>query len=209
MLSHYLNQWWNIVNWTSRNKFSEFWIEIHTFSFKKIYFRMSSGKWRSFCLGLNEERWLPAVLYWNGGHVVISDLDTYEYLRHPTFTFFWSGSFHLSLSIELFMIVSENGLSFDHWKVLTNWGRAAHICIGKLTIIGSDNGLSLRWCQAIIWTSDIILLIRPLGINFIEILIGIQTFSFKKMHLKVPSAKWRPLCLGLNVLTWIIEDLLS
>ena len=33
--------------------------------------------------------------------------------------------------------------------------------------------------------------------------IGIQTFSFKKMHLKMPSTKWHSLCLGLNVLTRI------
>ena len=33
--------------------FSEILIKIHTFSFKKIGFRMSSGKWRPSCLGLN------------------------------------------------------------------------------------------------------------------------------------------------------------
>ena len=38
--------------------------------------------------------------------------------------------------------------------------------------------------------------------NFSEILIEILTFSFKKMHLKVPSAKWRPFCLGLSVTLW-------
>ena len=27
-------------------------------------------------------------------------------------------------------------------KVLTHWGRVTHICVGKLTIIGSDNGLA-------------------------------------------------------------------
>ena len=48
-----------------------------------------------------------------------------------------------------------------------------------LTIIGSDNGLSLSWRQAIIWTSAWILLIGLLGTNFSEILIEIQTFSFK------------------------------
>ena len=37
-----------------------------------------------------------------------------------------------------------------------------------------------------------LLLIRPLGTNFSEILIGIQTFLFKKMHLKMSSAQWRP-----------------
>ena len=75
-----------------------------------------------------------------------------------------------------------------------------HICVGNLTIIGSDNGLSPGRRQAIIKTNAGILSIGPLGTNFNEILIGIQTFSFKKMHFKMSSAKWRPFCLGLNVL---------
>ena len=75
-----------------------------------------------------------------------------------------------------------------------------HICVGKLTHTGSDNGLSPGRRQAIIWTNVGLLLIRPLGTNFSEIVIGIQTFSFKKMYLKMSSAKWRPFCLGLNVL---------
>ena len=33
--------------------FNEILIEIHIFSFKKIHFKMSSGKWHPFCLGLN------------------------------------------------------------------------------------------------------------------------------------------------------------
>ena len=78
-----------------------------------------------------------------------------------------------------------------------------HICVSKLTIIASDNGLSPGRRQAIIWTSAGILLIGPLGTNLSEILIEIITFSFKKMRLNVSSAKWRPCCLGLNVLTWI------
>ena len=78
-----------------------------------------------------------------------------------------------------------------------------HICVGNLTIIGSDNGLSPGRRQAIIWTNAEILLIRPLGTNFCEIIIGIQTFSFTKMHLKMSSAKWRPYCLGLNVLNHV------
>ena len=75
---------------------------------------------------------------------------------------------------------------------LTHWGRVTHICVGKLTTIGSNNGLSPGRRQAIIWTIAGILLIGPLGTNFSEILIGIQTFSFTKMHLKMSSAKWRP-----------------
>ena len=83
---------------------------------------------------------------------------------------------------------------------LTHWGRVTHICVRKLTIIASDNGLSPDRRQAIIWTNAGILLIGCLGTNFSEILIEILTFSFKKMRLKVSSAKWRPFCLGLNVL---------
>ena len=75
-----------------------------------------------------------------------------------------------------------------------------HICVGNLTIIGPDNGSSPGRRQAIICANAGILLIEPLGTNLSEILIGIQTFSFKKMHLKMSSAKWRPFCRGLNVL---------
>ena len=85
---------------------------------------------------------------------------------------------------------------------LTQWGRVTHICVSKLTIIGSDNGLSPDRRQAIIWTNAGVLWIGPLGTNFSEISIEILTFSFKKMRLKVSSAKRRPFCLGLNVLIW-------
>ena len=54
--------------------------------------------------------------------------------------------------------------------------------------------------QAIIWTNAGILLIGPLGTNSSEILIEILMFSSKIMRLKVSPAKWRPFCLGLNVL---------
>ena len=63
---------------------------------------------------------------------------------------------------------------------LTHWGRVTHSCISKLNIISSDNGLSPGRRQAIILTNAGILLIGPLGTNFSEILIGIQTFSFKQ-----------------------------
>ena len=83
---------------------------------------------------------------------------------------------------------------------LTQWGRATHICVGNLTIIGSYNGLSPGRRQAITWTNVGILLIGPLGTNFSEMLIEIHTFSFKKIYLKMSSGKWRPFYLGLNVL---------
>ena len=88
------------------------------------------------------------------------------------------------------------------WEVLplTHWGRVTHICVSKLTIIGSDNGLSPDRRQAIIRTNAGIWLIGPFGTNFSEILIEILTFSFEKMCLKVSSVKRRPFCLSLNEL---------
>ena len=112
------------------------------------------------------------------------------------------------LGVVMQQIITWINVDKDSWcnvaslghDVLTHWGRVTHICVSKLTIIGSDNGLSPRRRQAIIWTNAAMLLIGPLGTNFSEILIEILTFSFKKMCLKVSSAKWRPFCLGLNVL---------
>ena len=92
----------------------------------------------------------------------------------------------------------ETGPRCHHF--LTHWGRVTHICVSKLTIIGSDNGLSPGRRQAIIWTNDGILLIRTFRTHFSEIVSEIHTSSFKKMHFKMSSGKWRPSCLGLNVL---------
>ena len=62
---------------------------------------------------------------------------------------------------------------FAVYSDLTHRGRVTHICVNKLTIIGSDDSLSPGWRQAIIWTNAGILLIGPLGTNFGEILIEI------------------------------------
>ena len=99
-----------------------------------------------------------------------------------------------------------NSMTHDNHLPLTHWGPVTHICVSKQTIIGSDNGLSPGRRQAIIWTNAGILLIGTLGTNFSEILIKILIFSFKKMGLKVSSAKWRPFCLGLNVLALAIHQ---
>ena len=91
--------------------------------------------------------------------------------------------------------------------MLTHWGWVMHIFVNKLTIIGSDNGLSPGRHQAIIWTNAGILLTGPLEINFSEILTDIHTFL--KMHLKKWSVKCPPFCLGLNVLREITFWLIS
>ena len=83
---------------------------------------------------------------------------------------------------------------------LTHWGRVPHICVGKLIIIGSDNGLPPDRRRAIIWTHAGLLSIEPLRTYFSENLIKIQQFSLKKIQVKMSSGKWRQFCLGLNVL---------
>ena len=92
--------------------------------------------------------------------------------------------------------LSPGGCGCD-FQLLTHWGRATHICISKLTIIGSDNGLA----PTIVWTNSRILLIRTLVNKKVsETLSEIHIFSFKKIHLKMSSGKWRPFWFGLNLL---------
>ena len=45
-------------------------------------------------------------------------------------------------------------------KYLTHWDQVMHMCVSRLTIIGSDNDLSPGRCQAITWTNAGILLIE-------------------------------------------------
>ena len=122
------------------------------------------------------------------------------------------GSFHMGPIIQHlnggssynYLIVEVSTMTHKctgYLLLLTHWGRVMHICVSRLTITGSDNGLSPGGRQTIIWTNAGILLIGPLGTNFSENLIEILTFSFTKMRLKLLSAKWRPFHLGLNVLT--------
>ena len=58
-LSHYLNQCCDIVNYTHRIKLQ--W-NLHTFSFDGMHLKMSSAKWRPFCLGFNVLTMLPITV---------------------------------------------------------------------------------------------------------------------------------------------------
>ena len=75
-----------------------------------------------------------------------------------------------------------------------------YIC-QKITIIGSDNGLSLGRHQAIIWTNAGILLIGPLQTNFSEVLIKIDIFiiqvnAFENAVWKMAAILSRPQCVN-------------
>ena len=106
------------------------------------------------------------------------------------------------LCVKLISLNRLQGIVFAEDKYwLFHWGGVTHTWVSKWIIIGSDNGLSPGRRQAIIWTKAGILSIRTSGTNFSEILTEIHTFSFKKMQLKMSSAKCLTFCLGLNVLT--------
>ena len=77
------------------------------------------------------------------------------------------------------MTFSEKKIQKRHFNSL----RPSVAYKDNYVIIGTGNGLSLTQ-----------------GINFSEIQIKILSYSFKKMHLKMLSAKWQPFCAGLNVL---------
>ena len=65
-------------------------------------------------------------------------------------------------------------------NVLSHRGRVTHVCVGKITFIGSDNGLSPGRRQAIIWINTGILLIVPLETNFSEIQSKLIHFNWRK-----------------------------
>ena len=92
------------------------------------------------------------------------------------------------------------GPNYYHGLTLTHWGRVTHIYVIKLTIIGSDNGLSPGRHQAIIWTIAGILLIGPFGTNFSNrnSYIFIQENAFENVVCEMAS-----ICLGLNVDNYI------
>ena len=86
------------------------------------------------------------------------------------------------------------------WPISLRQRKVIYICVNKLTILDSDTGLSPGRRQAIIWTNVRLLILGTLGTRFSRILIEIDTFLFKKIHLKMSPGKWRPFYLGLNVL---------
>ena len=72
-----------------------------------------------------------------------------------------------------------------------------HIYISKLTIIGSNNGLSPVRRQAIIWTNAGILLIGPLGTNFYEnSYIFIQGDAFENVACVIVTILSQPQCVN-------------
>ena len=131
--------------------------------------------------------WIILVLFsmWPSFHA-INILDKLGFISTDT-------TFSVTCAIgRVNKIIFYFGKQHSDWGHLIHWGRVMHICISKLTLIGSDDGLLPGWQHAIIWTYTGMLLIGPLGTNLSEILIEIYTFSSREMHLKILYVKRQP-----------------
>ena len=135
--------------------------------------------------------------------IMLCGHDYFTYIEEIMLVFFRHTIVYFFKPPTLLAMANYVSILFLHGRcfLLSHQGWVTHICVSTLTVIGSDHGLSPGRRQAIIWTKTGILLIGPLGTNFSEILLEIYTFSFTKMHLKMSFGKWRPFCLGLNVLS--------
>ena len=99
-----------IVNWTLTNKLQRNYNRNSYISFTEMPLKLSSGKWRPFCLVLN-------VLTSN------SWFDTYPWI----FQCFVDSIFHLHYCVNTLRVLVN----------LTLWCRVTHIYVHKLSIIGS------------------------------------------------------------------------
>ena len=83
--------------------FNEIFIKIHTFSFKKINLKMSSGKWSPFCLGLN------VLTHWGRDKVdAISQTTVSD-------TFSWMKIFEFRLKLHWNLLPRVESIIFQHW----------------------------------------------------------------------------------------------
>ena len=114
--------------------------------------------------------WYTCILYFLSENIIVSTFsEWYINKKLPTK--------HFNLTALNSYKYSKGIACSDLKKIdtpITHWGRVTHICVNKLTIIGSENGLSPGRRQAIILTNAGILLIGPLWTKFSgEILIEI------------------------------------
>ena len=102
----------------------------------------------------------------------------------------WSNMYFLSNKY----LPWRHRIAFILYLYLTHWGRVTHICVSKLTIVGSDNGLSPDRCQAIIWTNAGLLLILPLGNLNRNSNISIQKNAYESVVGETVAILPRPQC---------------
>ena len=95
---------------------------------------------------------------------------------------------------RIYLRYSNSLFKVGHWNY---WGRVTHICVSKLTNIGSDNGLSPGPRHAIIWSSTVISSIGPMETKHQwnhnrNLYIFIQYYAFGNIVCKMASILFRP-----------------
>ena len=93
-------------------------------------------------------------------------------------------------------------------ETLTHWGWVTHICVSKLTFIGSDNGLSPGRRQAIIWTNATNIIKLNLRNKLQWNLkrnsyIFIQENAFENVVCEMAAILSRPQCVNKISLKWL------
>ena len=88
-------------------------------------------------------------------------------------------------------LLYDSGIWWQQMQLISPLGRI-YASVNRVSI-GSGNVLSPFGSKPLPKPNGGLLSIRLMGTNFNESRIGILSFSFKKMHLKLSSAKWRPL----------------
>ena len=134
--SHYLNQCWNIVNWTLGKSFSEILTKIHIFSFKNMHLKMLSGNWQTFCLSLNVITITSLIQYVQLGQLQ----DSLAYNISVGKTLLWAHKRHpfISLSGELWGVNCIYIFFLENCFVvlvisciLTHLPLVPHICVSE------------------------------------------------------------------------------
>ena len=105
-------------------------------------------------------------------------------------------------------------LSINHIPILTHWSRVTHICVSKLTNIGSDNGLPPSRRQAIISTKCWYIVNWSLGNKFQWNLnqnqyIFIQENAFESVVCEMAAILSQPQCVKLSIMCCHIPHMLS
>ena len=97
-----------------------------------------------------------------------------------------------------------NNYCLDHWCIYgsTDLSELNHCglmmkCVREHVINCLGNGVLPVWCQAIPWTNDGLLPIRPLGKDCILIKIFMSSYYFSEYHLRFSSnSKYQNACSG-------------
>ena len=117
---------------------------------------------------------------------------------------------HCNENKTLCMVCGIQYASHGHGVSVTEWEYIyAYTCLKSSPLVPhisvSEFGSALVQIMAWRRIGAGLLPIGPLGTNFHGIWIKMQNFSFKQMHLKTSSAKWRPFCPGVDELICQIQ----